>query len=257
MPAPAPQQIEAFYSAALIGLRFLDAREGKARRFGKVADDSWAALGGELEDRDRLDLLLRDGAVAYPTAFAARAVFAIPGLAEDEPFGPDWPQAPRRFATELLNQARSAPNVEATSLLVDAARSWGVSLTGIDPLAARLTTLGPATRLVVSGARAIAALSLATAARRDLDLADQVVLVATTPAERQLFGLALVLAATRTPARLATPSELSPTLAKRWKLSRVDVALLSHDVHPTAHAAAKAFALELGASDVIEELPGA
>jgi len=131
---------------------------------------------------------------------------------------------------------------------------------GVQALAARLTTLGPATRLVVCGARAIAALSLAAASRRDLDLADQVVLVGSHPAERQLFGLALALAATRTAPKVVAPSELAAqaidsaaALAKRWKLTRIDVALIGRDADPVARDAARAFAVELGAAEVIEE----
>src|SRR5690606_28227661 len=120
-------------------------------------------------------LLLRDASVAFPHAFAPRAVFAIPGLADDEPFGPSFPQVPRRFATDLLKQARSGGAIDGASVLAEAAARWSLAdVADVDALAARLAHLGPATRLVVSGARAIAALSRAAAAHRDLDLADQV-----------------------------------------------------------------------------------
>lgn len=257
MPAPSPQQIESFTSAAMVGLRHLEAREGKGRRFGQVADDSWAALGGELEDRDRLDLLLRDASVSFPYAFAPRAVFAIPGLADDEPFGPGFPQAPRRLASDLLKQARTGGTIDGAAVLTEAAARWGLPpLADLDALTTRLGHLGPATRLVVTGGRAIAALSRAAASHRDLDLADQVLLVATTPAERQLFGLALALAGTRTPAKVVAPAEVNADLAKRLKITRIDTALLGRDAVPAARAAAHAFALELGAADVIDEAAG-
>src|SRR5690242_12221615 len=63
-PTSMPNRNEntSFYEAASLGLRALDARATRSRRFGPDADATWRAFRGELTDGDRLDLLLRDAA---------------------------------------------------------------------------------------------------------------------------------------------------------------------------------------------------
>jgi hypothetical protein len=87
MRTPSDAAIESYYRAAALGLRLLEAREARGRRFGEAAAATWRALGGELEGRDRLDLLLRDAAVSNPLAFSARGVFDLagaPGWEDDQ-----------------------------------------------------------------------------------------------------------------------------------------------------------------------------
>ena len=81
---PTSADREAFYAAALVGLRALDARERVPRRFGPEADARWAQFKGALGLGDRLDLLLRDGAVTWGAAFSPSLVFGFFCLADAE-----------------------------------------------------------------------------------------------------------------------------------------------------------------------------
>ena len=88
-----------FYKAAVGVLAVLDVRRGRA--FGVDADARWQAFRGALQDWDRIEILVRDAAVAYGSeatsgaprvpcpGFAPRLVFDLPALADDEPSGPD------------------------------------------------------------------------------------------------------------------------------------------------------------------------
>jgi hypothetical protein len=100
-PVPHPDDRRRFYQSAMAILRALDAKAPVPRRFGAEADARWALFKGDLALGDRLDLLVRDGAATQPTAFAPRVVFALDGLASDEPFGPDWPE-PGREPSAIL-----------------------------------------------------------------------------------------------------------------------------------------------------------
>ena len=101
VPSVSPERRDAFYAAAVAGLRALDARERTARRFGPDADTRWSSFKGALTDADRIDLLLRDAAVTWGAAFSASEVFDLFGLAPDEPFGPDWKPLPTSSITPL------------------------------------------------------------------------------------------------------------------------------------------------------------
>ena len=84
------QDRSVFYGAAVLGLRALDARGPTARRFGSEADARWTQFAGALGAGDRLDILLRDAARTWGAAFSPSECFGFFGLADDEPFGPDW-----------------------------------------------------------------------------------------------------------------------------------------------------------------------
>ncbi|HYO54675.1 hypothetical protein [Archangium sp.] len=104
-------QLENFYEAAFVGLKALDSRAGGARRFGPNADARWDLFKGEMKERDRLDLLIRDAAANHPAAFAPRCIFLLDGLAEDEPFGPEWPGPDAALALRLWRDSHaSAPS---------------------------------------------------------------------------------------------------------------------------------------------------
>ena len=62
--------VESFYRAVLVGLGWLDAVEAKQRRFGPEVDARWKGFAGHLTATDRIDILLRDAAVVWGTAFA-------------------------------------------------------------------------------------------------------------------------------------------------------------------------------------------
>ncbi len=195
--------VEAFYRASLAGLRALEAAGGRARYFGEEADARWKAFQGELREADRLDLLLRDAAVSHPAAFAPRVVFPIPGLADDEPFGPDWPSLSGPRAVALWREPPpKSPTLEP--VLAAVAEIW--SLRPEPPAAGALDSIGPATRILAAGAGAILGLARHFEGRRDLDLASQVLLISDLPGERQLFGLAAALLGSAGKVQLAPTS---------------------------------------------------
>lgn len=233
-------QIQQFYQVAILGLRALEARDAAKRRFGPNADARWQLFKGELGDEDRLDLLLRDAAVTHPAAFGPRVVFAIDGLAEDEPFGPDWPGSePTSVASLLRNNGEV--NVDTRKVLQHAAGIWDLQPRVVPD--SELETIGPATRIVAAGPGAVVSLANYFSGRSGMDLADQVVLISNHPGERQLFGLADVLLETTNPLRLlrcdATSEELR-ALAGR----RIDVFLTSDDADDDQRRAVEAFRAE-------------
>ncbi len=63
-----PQDRAAFYGAAVLGLRALDARETTPRRLGADAEARWTQFAGALGAGDRIDILLRDAAGTWGSA---------------------------------------------------------------------------------------------------------------------------------------------------------------------------------------------
>lgn len=235
MTIPTPTDVESFYRASVTALRLLDAREGRGLRFGAVADQSWKALGGELEPRDRLDWLMRDGAALHPPAFSARVIFELPGLTEDEPTGSDWPMAPAALSVELLREAGKAATagtlVTPDDLLAAASTSWRLSTSApSSALLEQARAIGPADRVLVAGATALNALAAAAVDRRDLNLADQTLCIAATPAERHLFGLALLVSRGRARrAAIVSPGEGIVARAAVLGFTRFDRVLIADD----------------------------
>jgi hypothetical protein len=97
-----PQDRSSFYGAAVIGLRALDARDSTPRRFGPDAEARWTQFAGALGVGDRIDILLRDAAGIWGAAFSPSECFGFFGLANDEPFGPDWSGIDDHSAKRLL-----------------------------------------------------------------------------------------------------------------------------------------------------------
>ena len=246
MHIPPPAEIESFYRSAAVGLRLLEAREGRERRFGEAAVAGWRALGGEFEDRDRLDLLVRDAAANNPTAFAPRVVFEMTWLGDDEPFGPEWPQAPAALAASLLREAPVADG--ATALTRSVAQKWRLPLlpTNEEGLLDLLRTVAPATRLVVAGPLAVVLLEAHASSRTGLDLGDQVVFVVDSPAERQLIGFALLLSGAKSRPKILAPTEDVVARARKLGCTRIDIALISGDASATVRSAALELKKELG-----------
>ncbi len=230
--------VPSFYRAAHVGLRVLDARSGR-RRFGPDADAKWKQFRGELTDTDRMDLLLRDASTLAPLAFAPRDVFALTGLSTEDPFGPEWTGvAPQTgLSGALLRSTDDAPAdpVAAFDLCLAA---WELAPPAFDP--AKLPRIAPATRLVAGGVGALRALVAHFAAHRDaLDLADQVVLVADRPYERQLLGLACVFLGTTNRPRVAAPGA-SPDRLRAQGFTHVDAHVTSDDASPAVRDAVAA-----------------
>ncbi len=237
-------QIQKFYQVGALGLHALDARDSGRRRFGPDANARWQLFKGELGDGDRLDLLLRDAAVSHPAAFAPRVVFGIDGLAEDEPFGPDWPGPEPASVAHLLRGGDTGDVADARHSLRNAASLWGLEPRAVPE--AELAAIGPATRILAAGPGAVISLATYFAGRGGMDLADQVVLLGDHPGERQLFGLANVLLETTNPVRIlrcdASAEELRAVAGRR-----IDLFMLSADADDNQRRAVEALRTEFAA----------
>lgn len=238
------EQLEPFYRTAALGLRVLDSRAGRARCFGAEADSTWRTFSGDLMDADRLDLIVRDAAARYGAAASPRLVFRLDGLADDEPFGPTWDGPPAGLASSLFRDATASALTDVRRALDAAAALWAIkpSVLPVDVVA----RVAPATRVVVAGAGAIISVATHFAGRTDLDFADQVLIVADDPAERQLAGLAGLLLDTRHPARLVDTTSADPAALRKSGFSRADLSLISEDASDVTRDAAQALARGLG-----------
>lgn len=178
--------MKAYYEAALVGLRALEARKATGRRFGSEADARWMAFRGDLTTADRVDTLIRDADAQWPGAFGARAVFSPRGVAEDDPFGAGWEGLDPVDAETLWRDITARPSsADMTRTLAAIAACWGVTLSPVD-----VSGITATTGLVVVGPSAIAAVVAAFASGTDLDWGDQVVVVASAPPARQLAAMA-------------------------------------------------------------------
>ena len=189
-------QRDSFYRAAFLGLRALDELESTARRFGTDADARWEGFRGHLGATERLDLLIRDAAVRWGSGFSPATVFGLPGLASDEPFGPDWASLPEHDAHRLWSDLNRPAGIDAV------AEALGMTASHVD-----LPTISASTRLVVAGGAAIRAVAIRFQGSAELSWSDQVLVVAKKPAFRQLAGLMAPLLGAREPTRLVRPEE--------------------------------------------------
>jgi hypothetical protein len=239
-------EIHRFYRVGALGLRALQDRGFGAERFGDDAAARWKAFRGELNDSHRLNLLLRDGAAIYPLAFAARSIFALEGLADDEPFGPNWPSLLPSKAGPILREANAAayPGAGVDALLAGLADIWGVRMQA--PERSAVDAIGAASRLVLCGAGAVAAVAGQMAGRTDTDFGDQVLVVTDTPAVRQLAGIAAaVCGSRRTPRCLASGKSAADAIALGF--DRATACIVSTDAEPESAETARQVADELRA----------
>lgn len=206
----------AFYKAGLLGLRALDQQERSARRLGPDADHHWAEFAGSLDAADRVDLLFRDAAVTWRAAFSPAVAFALPGLAPDEPFGPDWKSLTSGEARRALAEVPTDADLKAAASVLEM---------GNEHVA--IPALSPRDRVVVVGAPAVVSLAAHFLATPSLSWADQVVVVASSSSGRQLAGLAAVFLRAGSATRLTEPMDKVSVLAfAKWQ--RAD-----HVVHGT------------------------
>jgi hypothetical protein len=213
---------EAFYGAAVVGLRALDAREQTPRRFGAEANARWEQFRGSLGPADRIDILLRDAAVTWGVSFSPALAFGLFGLADDEPFGPDWRGITDDRAKRLLADATATD-------LATAARELGVK-----PLSVQVPSLTTSTRVIVAGGAAILAVAEAFKATPALSWADQVVVVATGAPHRQLAGLAAVAINAQRKTALVRPGENVAEILRSVSIPQVDAVVVSPDAEPEA-----------------------
>lgn len=194
----------AYYEAALWGLRFIKSKKATGRRFGKEADAIWKSFRGDLTTSDRIDLLIRDADAQWPAAFGARAVFDQDGVAEDDPFGSTWaPLEPRDAEKVWRSLLKKDPPKSLRATLEAAAAAWDLKLSRVS-----IGEIEAQDRLLVAGPSAIARVITAFADRTDLDFCDQVMVVATPAAHRQLAAIGSALLGATKPLSVLKPGEL-------------------------------------------------
>jgi hypothetical protein len=166
-------------------------------------------------------------------------------LADDEPFGPDWPGPDASLTVSLLQSAAQPLSDSALlAILAQVVRAW--SLAPVPMPAERTASIAPQTRIVATGTGAVLALAERFQAGRGLDLSEQVLLVSSRPGERQLLGVAAaLLAASGTPRLVMAGATVEGVRATGFL--RADLLLASDDAAPEARATAEAIARELGA----------
>ncbi len=218
-----PQERAAFYGAAVLGLRALDARETTPRRFGTDAEARWTQFAGALGAGDRIDIMLRDAAGTWGAAFSPSECFGFFGLADDEPFGPDWGGIDDHAAKRLLAE----PDAPAT--LEHIAYGLGVKAASVP-----VPSVTPSTRLVVAGGTAIVSVAKVFAEKKALSWTDQVVVVADKAAWRQLAGLAAVLLGARGRTALVRATEGAESALRAAGFAHLDAAVVSPDAEPEA-----------------------
>ncbi len=219
---PTPQDRAAFYAAAVLGLRALDARDASPRRFGGDAEARWREFAGALGAGDRVDILLRDAAGTWGAAFSPSECFGFFGLAVDEPFGPDWAGIDDHAAKRLLAEP------DAPAALEHIAYVLGVKAdVSVPPVT-------PSTKLIVAGGTAIASVAKVFAENRTLSWTDQVVVVADKAAWRQLAGLAAVLLGARGRTVLVRLTDSAEATLRTAGFAHLDAAVVSPDAEPDA-----------------------
>jgi hypothetical protein len=176
LTAPTPSSITSFYLASLRGLRAVEARKATGRRFGPDADSIWKSFQGHLDTADRIDLLLRDAAVAWPTAFAPSHVFGMPAVAEDEPFGPQWEPLDQAHAEDVWREVAEVGGKSPFDILAKCAVAWDLRL---EPVSVGAVDAGA--RILAVGPSAVASLANLFAENRDLDWTSQVTCAASLP----------------------------------------------------------------------------
>jgi len=191
-----PAQRTAYYRAAFLGLHALDAAERTPRRFGPDAEARWSGFAGHLDLAERLDLLIRDAAVTWGVGFSPALIFDLPGLAEDEPFGPDWASLPPQEVQRLWASPPGAVSIG------DLAEALDVSLSPVN-----LPQLTPSTRLFVAGGAAVCGVAAHFSGQDELSWPDQVLVVSERPQVLQLGGLVAPIIAARGPSCVTRPAD--------------------------------------------------
>lgn len=176
---------QAYYRASLALLKHVEGRKPTNRRFGGEADALWAQFRGDLTVADRIDTLLRDADAQWPGSFGARNVFRLHGVAEDDSFGAEWTPLDGMAADDLWREVDAASVESVADVLEAVASAWGLELVDV-----AVDAVGAAEHVVVAGPSAVAALVAEFAKRDELSWADQVSVVATPAAHRQVAAAA-------------------------------------------------------------------
>ena len=226
MPSVETAHVASYYAASLACLRFAEARHPTNRRFGADADAVWESFRGHLTTADRIDLLVRDADAQWRGALAARTAFALPAVAEDEPFGAGWPGLDPVDAEELWRRVLRSPPSSDASVWSAIASEWKLAPSSVD-----VGAIDASAKVVVTGPSAVIALAVAFSKQRDLSWSEQVICIATPPAHRHIASLAAVFLNTTEPGRLVEASSGRLT-------GRVDRVVSSPDAAPDDRASA-------------------
>ena len=177
---------DSYYLAALRLLRFIEHRAPTTRRFGEQADAAWKQFAGALKTTDRIQLMIADAHAQWPGSVGPSVVCNMPGVAEDDAFGPDWQPLGGAEAERVwsgLGKGVQPKDVHAAlSAIADA---WGISLAACVP-----PDIKPGQVVVVAGPSALAGLVEYFASHADLAWPRQVTAIATPPGHRQLAAAA-------------------------------------------------------------------
>jgi hypothetical protein len=232
-----PGVVKRLYEAALLGLKRLDDAGVPPERFSPSADAYWETLKGSLDTQHRIDLLLRDASRILGPAFSPRLICRLPGLTDDDPFGPTWKLLPPQEAHDLWRAAQRADPLEPAKLVQQFAEVLSVS----SPNGPNLK-ISAAEVLVAVGPQAAWRVWSSLAGKSELSWPRQVLVVADTPADRQFAGLLATLSDLETPA---------PT-----QLVDVDAAVAASPSHPfrTAHARLDRIVVESSSDEAVVEL---
>lgn len=229
-----PAVVRRLYEAALLGLRRLDDAGVPPERFSAAADAYWDILKGSLGTQHRIDLLLRDASRILGPAFSPQLVFKLPGLTDDDPFGPTWKPLPPQEAHDLWRAAREAEPSAPQEL----AKRFGELLSVAKPKGPALE-VGAAEVLVAVGGSAAWRAWRAFADQSELAWGRQVLVIADEPAERQFAGL------------LATLTNLDPPTPTQ--LVELDTSLEASAKHPfrKAHSRLDRIVVEVSSDEAV------
>lgn len=240
----------AYYRAAMLGLRRLDAAGIPPKRFDGSADARWAQVQGNLTFAHRIDLLLRDASFRFGAAFHAGSIFGLRGLTGDEPFGPDWPSLRPQQAKDLWSETKKATELEPAAIEA----RWAEILHVAKPKATALAKVGPAEQIVAFGARAAWHVFAAFRGQTALDWSQGVRVIIDEPQARQFAGLLAAVdpapKATRLLRIVGEPDAWVTRLAT--ELPRLDRVVVSSDGDEEAHAAVKALRGRFKSATVVE-----
>ncbi len=235
MSSLTPQDRAAFYGAAVLGLRALDSRESTPRRLGPDAEARWAQFAGALGAGDRIDILLRDAAGTWGAAFSPSECFGLFGLADDEPFGPDWLAVDDQSAKRLLAEHHARPTLEHIAAAL-----------GVKAAHAPVPPVTPSTKIVAAGGAAILSVAKAFDENKALSWTDQVIVIANTAPWRQLAGLAAVILGARGRTALIRSTEGADKL-RALGFAHLDATVVSPDAEPEAAELARKWGGSSGA----------
>ena len=160
-------------------------------------------------------------------------IFSLGFSGDDEPFGPEWPSLVPQRAAKLWNEEMAAElaanEAKLSHALARIADAWELSL-------GKMSTpdVGPNDRLLVVGPTAILAVARAFEAGKALSLAEQVTVVATPAAHRQLALFLTAALDQRSPTRVLSVGEIAA-----FKLPKAVRLIESKDAHIDDLAAAR------------------